>query len=39
MIFVPCRDGLSHHPDEHIELDDAVVGTQLLAAGLARLTG
>jgi N-carbamoyl-L-amino-acid hydrolase len=38
MIFIPCRDGLSHHPDEHIELDDAVVGTQLLAASLARLT-
>lgn len=37
MIFVPCRDGLSHHPDEHITLDDAVQGTRLLAASLARL--
>ncbi|MDR5900179.1 M20 family metallo-hydrolase [Halomonas vilamensis] len=38
MLFVPCRNGLSHHPDEHIELGDAVVGTQLLAASLARLS-
>jgi N-carbamoyl-L-amino-acid hydrolase len=38
MLFVPCRNGLSHHPDEHTEIDDAVVGTQLLAASLASLT-
>ncbi|TVP50449.1 MAG: Zn-dependent hydrolase [Halomonas sp.] len=38
MLFTPCRDGLSHHPDEHIELSDAVVSTQLLAASLARLS-
>lgn len=38
MLFVPCQNGLSHHPDEHIELDDAIVGTQLLAASLARLS-
>ncbi|NQY76687.1 MAG: M20 family metallo-hydrolase [Halomonas sp.] len=38
MLFVPCRNGLSHHPDEHTELDDAVAGTQLLAASLASLT-
>jgi N-carbamoyl-L-amino-acid hydrolase len=38
MLFVPCRDGLSHHPDEHTELSDAVAGTQLLAASLASLT-
>lgn len=37
MLFVPCRDGLSHHPDEYIELDNAVAGTRLLAASLARL--
>ncbi|UYO73195.1 M20 family metallo-hydrolase [Halomonas qinghailakensis] len=38
MLFVPCRHGLSHHPDEHITLSDAVAGTQLLAASLANLT-
>ncbi|GGW57341.1 M20 family metallo-hydrolase [Vreelandella hamiltonii] len=38
MLFVPCRDGLSHHPDEHTNLDDAVAGTQLLAASLASLS-
>lgn len=37
MVFVPCRDGLSHHPNEHVELNDAVSGTRLLAASLARL--
>lgn len=38
MLFVPCHNGLSHHPDEHTELNDAVAGTQLLAASLARLS-
>ncbi|SDK98441.1 N-carbamoyl-L-amino-acid hydrolase [Franzmannia pantelleriensis] len=37
MLFVPCHNGLSHHPDEYTELDDAVAGTRLLAASLARL--
>nr|WP_163504010.1 M20 family metallo-hydrolase [Halomonas socia] len=37
MLFVPCRGGLSHHPDEHVDLDEAVAGTRLLAASLARL--
>lgn len=37
MVFVPCRDGLSHHPNEHVELNNAVSGTRLLAASLARL--
>jgi allantoate deiminase len=22
MLFVRCRDGLSHHPDEHVDLPD-----------------
>lgn len=37
MVFVPCRGGLSHHPNENVELNDAVSGTRLLAASLARL--
>jgi N-carbamoyl-L-amino-acid hydrolase len=37
MIFVPCRDGISHHPSESIEIEHAVAGTRLLAATLARL--
>lgn len=30
MIFVRCRGGLSHHPDEHVELDDTEVGARVL---------
>lgn len=30
MIFVRCRGGLSHHPDEHVELADAEVGARVL---------
>lgn len=30
MIFVRCRGGLSHHPDEHTELADAEIGAQIL---------
>jgi len=22
MLFIRCRDGISHHPDEHVDLDD-----------------
>jgi allantoate deiminase len=31
MLFVRCEDGLSHHPDEHVDLPD-------LAAAIAALT-
>jgi allantoate deiminase len=30
MIFVRCRGGISHHPDEHVELADADAGAQVL---------
>lgn len=30
MIFVPCRDGLSHHPDEWVEPAHAAAGAQAL---------
>ena len=30
MIFVRCRGGLSHHPDEHVELADADAGARVL---------
>jgi N-carbamoyl-L-amino-acid hydrolase len=36
MVFVPSRDGISHHPDEHSDLSDCVNGTNvLLGAALA----
>ena len=47
MVFVRCRGGISHHPDEHVELADADAGARVLlrlienfrpkeAAGAAR---
>lgn len=30
MIFVRCRGGISHHPDEHVELADAEAGARVL---------
>ena len=30
MIFVRCRGGISHHPDEHVELADADSGARVL---------
>ncbi|MBR0856806.1 allantoate amidohydrolase [Bradyrhizobium liaoningense] len=30
MIFVRCRGGISHHPNEHVELSDADAGARVL---------
>jgi allantoate deiminase len=30
MVFVRCRSGISHHPDEHVELADADAGARVL---------
>lgn len=30
MIFVRCRGGISHHPDEHVELADVDTGARVL---------
>jgi ureidoglycolate amidohydrolase len=37
MIFIPCRNGVSHRPDEFAEPADIVRGTQVLASALAKL--
>lgn len=39
MIFVRCRGGLSHHPDEHVELVDAEIGAQVLLCTIERFAG
>lgn len=31
MLFIACRDGLSHHPDEHVEEQDAALAVRVLA--------
>ncbi|WP_246479120.1 allantoate amidohydrolase [Kaustia mangrovi] len=36
MLFVRCRDGLSHHPDEHIAEEDADAGARVLLSFLTR---
>jgi allantoate deiminase len=30
MLFVRCRGGISHHPDEHVEMADADAGARVL---------
>lgn len=37
MIFVPSRDGLSHHPDEYTTPDEIDLGVDVLAQTLANL--
>jgi ureidoglycolate amidohydrolase len=37
MIFIPCRDGVSHRPDEYAAPADIVRGAHLLASVLAKL--
>ena len=37
MIFIPCRDGVSHRPDEYASPADIALGTQVLAQALAKL--
>lgn len=37
MLFLRCRDGLSHHPDEAITAEDAEAGTRVLMALLSAM--
>jgi len=37
MLFVRCRDGLSHHPDEAVNAEDAEVATRVMMAFLRGL--
>jgi len=37
MIFIPCRGGVSHKPDEYASPADIARGTSVLAAVLAKL--
>ena len=39
MVFIPCKDGKSHTPDEWAELNDIVTGTQVLGRSLLLLDG
>lgn len=37
MIFIPCRGGVSHRPDEYASPEDIALGTSVLAATLGKL--
>lgn len=37
MLFVPCRGGVSHRPDEFASIEDIANGTRVLARALAQL--
>jgi allantoate deiminase len=38
MVFVRCRGGISHHPDEHVELADADAGARVLLRVVENFT-
>lgn len=38
MIFIPCRGGISHRPDEYASPEDIVAGISVLAHTLAELS-
>ncbi|WLR47346.1 M20 family metallo-hydrolase [Halobacillus litoralis] len=38
LIFIPCREGISHHPREHASIEDLNKGTNVLAAYLESET-
>jgi len=38
MIFIPCRDGVSHRPDEYAASEHIVGGVKVLARTLAELS-
>lgn len=39
MLFIPCRNGYSHRPDEYVSPEDIARGTLILAEALASLAG
>lgn len=36
MVFVPCKDGVSHHPEEWCEEEDCAVGTDVIIQSVLR---
>jgi len=37
MVFIPCRNGYSHRPDEYASPEDIARGALVLAESLAEL--
>lgn len=38
LLFIPCKDGLSHHPDEYATAEDLKMGSELLARYMMEAT-
>lgn len=38
MLFIPCREGISHRPDEYATPEDIARGVYVLALTLAKLS-
>ena len=38
MIFIPCREGISHNPAEFAEMDDIVIGVHVLEKLIKRIS-
>ncbi|KAI9697254.1 MAG: hypothetical protein M1836_004818 [Candelina mexicana] len=36
MVFVPCRDGVSHNPEEYCKSEDCEIGAQVLLGAVLR---
>ena len=36
MVFVPCKDGVSHHPEEWCEKEDCANGASVLVGAVLR---
>jgi acetylornithine deacetylase/succinyl-diaminopimelate desuccinylase-like protein len=37
MVFVPCKDGISHHPAEQADPGDAALAAELILNAIASL--
>jgi allantoate deiminase len=37
MVFVPCQDGISHHPAENADPDDAALAAEIILTAIASL--
>ncbi len=39
MVFVPCKDGISHHPDEEARAEDAALAAEIILSAICKEHG
>ena len=39
MVFVPCKDGISHHPAEEARPEDAALAAEIILNAIAATVG